>query len=113
MSAGTTATNDRSQSVPGSPVTLFHGKLHPRLVQPLGELTGLRRVQRRYRVPVVLTVDEVARVLNHMTCTSALMAVNTAAVAGVLIFHVRSWLQAPSSRALRIKSADEIDPQGP
>lgn len=44
------------------------------LQQPLGELSGLRRVQRRYRLPVVLTAEEVTRVLAHMTGTPALMA---------------------------------------
>lgn len=44
------------------------------LVQPLGEMRGLRRVQRRQRVPVVLTRDEVRRVLTLMQGTSRLMA---------------------------------------
>ena len=44
------------------------------LVQPLGETHGLRRVQRQHRVPVVLTRDEVGRVLTLMEGTSRLMA---------------------------------------
>jgi hypothetical protein len=36
------------------------------LCQPLGQLTNLKRVQRRTRVPVVLTTDEVKLTLSHM-----------------------------------------------
>lgn len=43
------------------------------LVQPLGEMHGLWRVQRRQRVPVVLTRDKVRRVLTMMEGTSRLM----------------------------------------
>lgn len=44
------------------------------LGQPLGVMTGLRRVQPRYRVPVVLTTDEVKRILDLMEGTPRLMA---------------------------------------
>ena len=44
------------------------------LSQPLGQMTGLKRVQRRHRVPVVLTRDEVKRVLAMMQDTCRLMA---------------------------------------
>jgi site-specific recombinase XerD len=36
------------------------------LQKPLGDLAGLKRVQRRHRVPVVLTREEVKAVLEHM-----------------------------------------------
>ena len=44
------------------------------LEKPLPEMTGIRRVQHRYRVPVVLTQDEVRAVLNLMQGTPKLMA---------------------------------------
>jgi integrase len=44
------------------------------LGQPLGEMAGLKRVQRRYRVPVVLTPEEVKAVLDLMRGTPKLMA---------------------------------------
>lgn len=44
------------------------------LGKPLGQMTGLKRVQRRSRVPVVLTVDEVKAALAQMTGTTRLMA---------------------------------------
>lgn len=44
------------------------------LEKPLGQMTGLKRVQRRSRVPVVLTVDEVKAALAQMTGTTRLMA---------------------------------------
>lgn len=44
------------------------------LGKPLGEMHGLKRVQRRQRIPVVLNRDEVKRVLNLMSGTSRLMA---------------------------------------
>ena len=44
------------------------------LVQPLGEMRGLRQVQRRHWVPVVLTREEVRRVLTMMEGASRLMA---------------------------------------
>jgi integron integrase len=44
------------------------------LMQPVGRMTGLKRVQRMKRVPVVLTVEEVRAVLGHMTGTPRLMA---------------------------------------
>jgi len=42
--------------------------------QPLGTMPGLKRVQARHRVPVVLTPDEVKRVLDLMKGTPRLMA---------------------------------------
>ena len=44
------------------------------LSKPLGEITGLKRVQHRHRVPVVLTREEVKAVLGLMTGTPRLMA---------------------------------------
>jgi integron integrase len=44
------------------------------LEQPLGQITGLSRVQRRQRVPVVLTTNEVQAILSCMTGTTRLMA---------------------------------------
>lgn len=44
------------------------------LAQPLGRMVGLKRVQHRERVPVVLTRDEVRSVLTIMEGTSRLMA---------------------------------------
>jgi site-specific recombinase XerD len=44
------------------------------LDQQLGEMPRLRRVQRRHRVPVILTREEVRRVLQGMTGTTKLMA---------------------------------------
>jgi integron integrase len=44
------------------------------LGQPLGDIAGLRRVQRRQRVPVVLTTDEVRAILSRMRGTTQLMA---------------------------------------
>jgi hypothetical protein len=44
------------------------------LERPLGQITGLRRVQHRQRVPVVLTVGEVQAVLSRMQGTTKLMA---------------------------------------
>lgn len=44
------------------------------LQMPLGELAGLKRVQRRQRVPVVLTREEVKLILEHMTGVPRLMA---------------------------------------
>lgn len=44
------------------------------LEQPLGHIAGLSRVQRRHRVPVVLTVDEVQTILSEMRGTTRLMA---------------------------------------
>jgi len=41
---------------------------------PLGELAGLKRVQRRQLVPVVLTREEVKLILGHMTGVPRLMA---------------------------------------
>ena len=44
------------------------------LNQPLGDMPGPRRIQRRYRVPAVLTQEEVRHVLGAMTGTTKLMA---------------------------------------
>lgn len=44
------------------------------IAQPLGGMTGLKRVQARHRVPVVLTAEEVKRVLDLMQGTPRLMA---------------------------------------
>jgi len=44
------------------------------LMQPIGEMAALKRVQRMKRVPVVLTVDEVQRTLGQMKGTPQLMA---------------------------------------
>lgn len=44
------------------------------LTKPLGNMDGLNRVQKRYRVPVVLTPDEVKKVLDLMQGTAKLMA---------------------------------------
>lgn len=44
------------------------------LSKPLGQMTGLKRIQRRHRVPVVLNRDEVKRVLSMMQGTCRLMA---------------------------------------
>ena len=44
------------------------------LSRPLGQMSGLRRVQRRHRVPVVLTRNEVKCVLTMMQGTCRLMA---------------------------------------
>lgn len=44
------------------------------LTQPLGQMTGLKRVQKRHRVPVVLTREEVKAVLSMMDGTCRLMA---------------------------------------
>lgn len=42
--------------------------------KPLGHMAGLTRIQRRHRVPVVLTRAEVKAVLSHMQGTPRLMA---------------------------------------
>lgn len=44
------------------------------LGQPLGQVTNLKRVQRRIRVPAVLTVEGVRATLGQMAGTSKLMA---------------------------------------
>jgi integron integrase len=44
------------------------------LQQPLGEMAGLKRVQKRYRIPVVLAKEEVKAVLDQMTGVVRLMA---------------------------------------
>jgi integrase len=44
------------------------------LHQPLGEMTGLKRVQRRQRIPVVLSREEVKAILEQMTGVVRLMA---------------------------------------
>ena len=43
-------------------VFLYDSVLH----QPLGEMAGLKRVQWRHRVPVVLLREEVKAILGHM-----------------------------------------------
>ena len=52
------------------------------LEKPLPEMIGIKRVQHRYRVPVVLTQDEVRAVLGQMKGTPKLMA--------QLLYHVRA-----------------------
>jgi hypothetical protein len=47
---------------------------HVVLGREIGELTGLRRIQRRFRVPVVLTQEEVRACLGRMHGTTKLMA---------------------------------------
>ena len=44
------------------------------LEQSLGEISNLQRVQRRHRLPVVLTPQEVQGILGHMRGTTLLMA---------------------------------------
>lgn len=44
------------------------------LAKPLGEMTGLKRVQHRHRVPVVLTREETKATLGLMEGTTRLMA---------------------------------------
>lgn len=44
------------------------------LQQPLGEMAGLKRVQRRHRVPVVLPREKVKAILEQMTGVVRLMA---------------------------------------
>jgi len=44
------------------------------LQKPLGGLAGLKRIQRRHRVPVVLSREEVKAVLEQMTGVPRLMA---------------------------------------
>jgi len=39
------------------------------LQKPLGQIQGLKRVQRHHRVPVVLTVEEVQAILSQMEGT--------------------------------------------
>lgn len=51
-------------------VFLYDSLLH----QPLGEMTGLKRVQRRQRIPVVLSREEVKAMLEQMTGVVRLMA---------------------------------------
>lgn len=44
------------------------------LAVPLGEMSGLNRVQQRQRIPVVMTANEVSAVLSQMSGTAVLMA---------------------------------------
>jgi integron integrase len=44
------------------------------LEKPLGHITGLKRVQRQHRLPVVLTVEEVKGIFEKMSGTCQLMA---------------------------------------
>lgn len=66
------------------------------LQKPLGELAGLKRVQQRHRVPVVLTREEVKAVLEQMTGIPRLMA--------ELIYGAR--LRVGECVALRVKDID-------
>lgn len=62
----------------------------------IGRLNGLRRIQRRHRLPVVLSVDEVATILAQMEGVSALMA--------HLIYG--SGLRVTECMTLRVKDLD-------
>lgn len=66
------------------------------LGQPLGEMTNLKRVQRRIRVPVVLTQAEVKATLAQMQGTTRLMA--------ELIYG--AGLRVHECASLRIKDVD-------
>lgn len=66
------------------------------LERPLQNIEGLQRIQRRKRVPVVLTVEEVAKVLQFMTGTPRLAA--------SLIYG--AGLRISECLALRIKDFD-------
>jgi len=60
-----------TQSQALNAVVFLYGEV---LGQPLGEMTNLKRVQRRIRVPVVLTKAEVKATLAQMQGTTRLMA---------------------------------------
>lgn len=60
-----------TQSQALNAIVFLYGEV---LNQPLGRLANLQRVQRRLRVPVVLTTDEVRRTLAQMQGTARLMA---------------------------------------
>lgn len=59
-----------TQSVALNALVFLYGSV---LQQPIGDMTSLKRVQRMKRVPVVLTVDEVRRILGQMTGITRLM----------------------------------------
>ena len=63
------AASTQSQAL--NAVVFLYGEV---LGQPLGHMTNLKRVQRRIRVPVVLTTEEVRATLGQMVGTSKLMA---------------------------------------
>jgi len=73
-------------------VFLYDSVLH----QPLGEMAGLKRVQRLHRVPVVLARDEVKAILAQMTGVVRLMA--------ELIYG--SGLRVNECMTLRLKDID-------
>ncbi len=73
-------------------VFLYDSVLH----QPLGEMTGLKRVQRRQRIPVVLSREEVKAILEQMTGVVRLMA--------ELIYG--SGLRVNECMTLRVKDID-------
>jgi len=66
------------------------------LRQPLGEMAGLKRVQRLHRVPVVLAREEVKAILEQMTGVVRLMA--------ELIYG--SGLRVNECMTLRVKDVD-------
>ena len=66
------------------------------LVVPLGEMSGLNRVQQRQRIPVVMRAHEVSAVLSQMSGTRALMA--------QLMFG--SGLRVEECCTLRVKDID-------
>ena len=63
------AASTQSQAL--NAVVFLYGEV---LGQPLGQMTNLKRVQRRIRVPVVLTAEEVRVTLGQMLGTPKLMA---------------------------------------
>jgi integron integrase len=85
------AASTQSQAL--NAVVFLYGEV---LGQPLGQMTNLKRVQRRTRVPVVLTTEEVRATLGQMVGTSRLMA--------ELIYG--AGLRVHECVALRIKDID-------
>lgn len=73
-------------------VFLYDSELH----QPLGEMAGLKRMERRHRVPVVLSREEVKAILEQMTGVVRLMA--------ELIYG--SGLRVNECMTLRVKDID-------
>lgn len=63
------AASTQSQAL--NAVVFLYGEV---LGQPLGQMTNLKRVQRRVRVPVVLTAEEVRATLGQMVGTPRLMS---------------------------------------
>ncbi len=63
------AASTQSQAL--NAVVFLYGEV---LGEPLGQMTNLKRVQRRIRVPVVLTTEEVRATLGQMVGTPRLMA---------------------------------------